>query len=287
MNPGAAKKARAGSPAEATGPADARAAMDPGRQFVRGTSPADWDAGTYSRVSTPQQDWSKAVLDRLELDGDETVLDAGCGSGDVTAELLERLPRGRVIAVDGSPSMVKLAAARLPAGRSEVICSDLTELQIDGGVDHAFSNAVFHWVGDHDRLFPALHRALRPGGRLVAQCGGRGNVARAERALGTVCRDPQFSGEVSGFESPWNFAGPAETEARLKAAGFDEAECWLEEQTARPEEPRAFLQASMLAQIKELLDDEKFEAFTDRMMSEMGDPGTFQYVRLNIVAERT
>jgi trans-aconitate 2-methyltransferase len=248
---------------------------------------ADWDAATYSRVSSPQRDWSRAVLERLALNGDETVLDAGCGSGEVTAGLLERLPEGRVIAVDGSPSMVEAAAALLPERRAEFLCRDLTSLDMDGSVDHAFSNAVFHWVADHDALFEGLHRALRPGGRLVAQCGGVGNVAEVEKALETVSREPGFADAVAGSGSPWNFAGPEETEVRLRAAGFSGAECWLEEQTARPPEPRAFLQASGLAQVGELLDPDAFEVFTDRMMAVMGQPETFQYVRLNIVAQRS
>lgn len=250
------------------------------------SAPADWDAATYSRVSSPQRDWSRPVLDRLALKGSETVLDAGCGSGEVTFELLERLPDGRVIAVDGSRSMVEAAAALLPGDRADFICRDLTSLDMEGDVDHAFSNAVFHWIADHDALFESLHRAIRPGGRLVAQCGGVGNVAEVEGALVQVCREPGFAEAVIGFESPWNFAGPEETEIRLRAAGFDEAECWLEEQLARPAEPRAFLQASCLAQIGELLDPEAFEAFTDRMIAVMGQPETFQYVRLNIVAQR-
>lgn len=251
------------------------------------TAPADWDAGTYSRVASPQRAWSDAVLDRLELEGSETVLDAGCGSGEVTSDLLARLPRGRVIAIDGSPSMVEATAALLPEDRVEVLCRDLTALDMDGSVDHAFSNAVFHWVPDHEVLFSGLHRAIRPGGRLVAQCGGSGNVREVEEALETVCRETAFTTDLDGFESPWNFAGPDETEARLLAAGFDEARCWLEEQVARPEEPRAFLQASGLAQVREVLDPEDFESFTDRMMAVMGQPETFQYVRLNIVAQRS
>jgi trans-aconitate 2-methyltransferase len=251
------------------------------------SAPADWDAATYSRVSSPQRQWSRAVLDRLDLNGGETVLDAGCGSGEVTAELLERLPEGRVIAVDGSRSMVEAAADLLPPDRTEVICCDLTSLEFESQVDHAFSNAVFHWVADHDRLFEGLGRAIRPGGRLVAQCGGSGNVAEVESALEAVCREPAFADAVAGFESPWNFTGPEETEVRLLAAGFESAECWLEEQVARPAEPRAFLQASGLAQVKEVLDPGSFEAFTDRMMAVMGQPQTFQYVRLNIVARRS
>src|SRR3954453_22257666 len=116
----------------------------------------DWDAGTYDRVSRPQQDWSSAVNDRLALRGDETVLDAGCGSGLVTEVLLESLPDGRVIAVDGSTAMVEQARERLDPARTTLVHSDLLELALDEEADAVFSNAVFHWVPDHPRLFERL-----------------------------------------------------------------------------------------------------------------------------------
>ena len=141
----------------------------------------DWDAATYDRVSTPQVEWAERVLDRLPLRGDETVLDAGCGSGRVTRMLLDRLPRGHVVAVDSTASMVEHAKAALDPERATVFQADLTELELDEPVDAVFSNAVFHWIRDHDLLFERLHAALRPGGRLVAQCGGQGNVERLHR----------------------------------------------------------------------------------------------------------
>jgi trans-aconitate 2-methyltransferase len=252
----------------------------------RETKPADWDAGTYSRVSIPQRVWSAAVLDRLPLGGAETVLDAGCGTGEVTEALLQKLPRGRVIAVDGSPSMVEKARERLPADRADVICRNLTELDMDQVADHAFSNAVFHWIKDHDRLFAQLFRAIRPGGLLVAQCGGRGNVAEKVHALATVRHEEPFRDAMEGFEDPWNFAGAEETAGRLENAGFAEVECSLEERVARPKDPRAFMQASGLAPVRQRMTPELFEQFTDRMMEVMGEPETFQYVRLNIKAMR-
>ena len=118
------------------------------------------------------------MLDRLELSGDETVLDAGCGSGRVTRLLVERVPRGRVIGVDASPSMIAKARESLAATRAtfDLIVSDLLDLELPEPVDVVFSNATFHWILDHRRLFERLHAALRPGGRMEAQCGGIGNV---------------------------------------------------------------------------------------------------------------
>jgi len=252
----------------------------------RETKPASWDTGTPTRVSIPQRVMSAAALDRLPLNGEETVLHVGCGTGEVTEALLAKLPEGRAIAVDGSPSMVEKAKERLPEDRVEVICCDLTELEMDGVADHAFSNAVFHWVDDHDRLFAGLFRAIRPGGLLVAQCGGEGNIAEIVTALDTVKAEEPWQGELAGFDAPWNFAGPDETTRRLEAAGFTEVECSLEKRAARPKDPRAFLQNSGLGPVRARLTPEMFNAFSDRMMEAMGQPETFQYVRLNIKARR-
>jgi trans-aconitate 2-methyltransferase len=178
----------------------------------------DWDANVYERISTPMEEMGKTVLDRLELRGDETVLDAGCGTGRVTALLQERLPNGRVIAVDGSQAMVEAARERLDPDRTEAFVADLTELELPEPVDAILSTATFHWIADHDRLFRRLYAALKPGGRLVAQCGGAGNIAEVLESIEIAARD--FP-EVEGW-SPWNFATPEETEVRLQAAGFSE-----------------------------------------------------------------
>lgn len=249
-------------------------------------TPADWDATKYARVATPQREWSDAVLSRLELEGDETVMDAGCGSGGVTAHLLERLPRGKVIAVDGSPSMVDKARETLGDDRVEYLCQDLATLQVSSRVDHVFSNATFHWIKDHDALFSRLRQAIEPGGMLVAQCGGRGNVAEVIDAMRQVNQEDPFAEHLAKVDHPWNFAGPDETEVRLIAAGFESADCWLEERVAHPEEPQAFFEASFLAPLGDLLPNALFQAYSDRMMEVMGQPDSFNYVRLNIEARR-
>src|SRR5215218_5903439 len=109
-----------------------------------------WDAATYDRVSAPQVAWSEAILDRLQLRGDEVVLDAGCGSGKVTGLLLERLPHGRVIALDADADMVRATSERFAGDeRVTVVHQTLTEMELPEPVDAVFSGATFHWVLDH------------------------------------------------------------------------------------------------------------------------------------------
>jgi trans-aconitate 2-methyltransferase len=244
----------------------------------------DWDAATYHRVSGPQVEMAGAVLDRLDLRGDETVLDAGCGSGRVTLMLLERLPRGHVVAVDQAASMVEHAREALPPDRTTVLQSSLTELVLDSPVDAVFSNAVFHWIADHDALFARMFAALRPGGRMVAQCGGRGNVARFHRAAREAAAEERFARWFEGWEGPWNFAGPDETAERLERAGFDAVETWLQPYPVAPDDPGDYLRTVCLGYHLERLPEELRDEYTEAVL-QRADP-ELDYVRLNIVARR-
>ena len=242
-----------------------------------------WDAATYDRVSEPQVAMALRVLERLPLRGDETVLDAGCGSGRVTELLLERLPRGRVIAVDQAASMVEHACERL-GGRAVVLQSDLTALELGEQVDAVFSNAVFHWIADHSALFQRLFASLRPGGRLVAQCGGAGNIEAFHRVARGVGAEEPFAPHLGAWRGPWNFAGAEETAAQLELAGFEEVKTWLEPYPVRPEDPRAYFRAVCLGPHLEQLPVELRERFVDEVYARAG--GELDYVRLNMDARR-
>jgi len=245
----------------------------------------DWDAASYDGLADPQEEWGRQVLERLELRGDETVLDAGCGSGRVTRLLVERLPQGKVVAVDGSPSMVEMVRSVLRP-QDEALLANLTELELDEPVDAVFSNATFHWVLDHDRLFRRLHAALRPGGRLEAQCGGEGNVAEFERAIDALSGDERFAPYLRGTLRPWKFAGVGETEVRLARAGFVGVRLWLERKRFQPPDPRGYLRASGLASHLERLPEDLHEPFVDAVTGSMPRPLVLDYVRLNISAQR-
>ena len=242
----------------------------------------DWDAATYDRIADPQTRWGSVVLDRLTLVGDERVLDAGCGSGRVTERLLERLPRGRAVALDASPAMVAEARRRLArfGDRVAYLVADLGgPLPIAEPVDAIVSTATFHWVPDHDALFRNLAAVLRPGGELVAQFGGAGNIASVMAVL---------AGIGDGWLGPAHFETPEATRERLEAAGFVGIEAWLspEPTTFEPGGPfETFLATVVLGPHLERLPEPERAAFVHEVASRLPGPA-LDYVRLNIVARR-
>jgi trans-aconitate 2-methyltransferase len=249
------------------------------------SSTRDWDATTYDRVSGPQQRWAAEQLERLALRGDEVVLDAGCGSGKVTLVLAARVPNGRVYAVDAAPSMVEHAREAL-GDRAVVSCQDLVELTLPEPVDLVFSNATFHWIQDHDALFSALHRNMKPGARLLAQCGGKGNVDRFRKLADEVAFSDRWARYFDGWLGPWNYANAEETATRLERAGFTDIETWLQERPTELDDPRAFVTTVCLVRHLDRIPAERRNAFVDEVLTRYGEPVVLDYVRLNMTARR-
>lgn len=218
-----------------------------------------WDAATYEQVADPQAQWAKEIVARSGIKRGEVVLDAGCGGGRVTQQLLELTPN--VIAVDADPNMVEKARETLPES-VPVYHQDLLELDIPDKVDVVFSCAVFHWITDHERLFERLHAVLKPGGRLVAQCGGYGNI---QNVLDVV-------GERPGR---WLYAKPDETEARLRGAGFRDARAWLEPKPTYVADMVKFVETVILHK------DPERHANAQRVAAQVDH---IDYVRLNMEA---
>jgi trans-aconitate 2-methyltransferase len=256
----------------------------------------EWNATSYHRVANPHVDWGKVVLERLPLRGDETVIDAGCGTGRLTELVLERLDRGRVIAVDQSANMLAQAEAHLAprfGDRVSFVQSDLLDLPYANEADIVFSTATFHWVKDHPALFARLYRALKPGGWLIAQCGGGPNIAQvAARAL-ELLRAAPFSAGNETWDGPWNFATADETVDRLEAAGFVHASAEVIHAPVVMEDAaayREFLGTVVLGtHLERLLDPQLREAFLDEMVAR-GAHDTpawlLDYWRLNLQGQR-
>jgi trans-aconitate methyltransferase len=259
--------------------------------------PPEWDASTYHRIADPHTDWGARVLDRLPLRGDELVVDAGCGTGRVTALLLERLPDGMVIGVDRSANMLREAAAWLKPrykNRVSFVQADLLKLRLRGQVDAVFSTATFHWIPDHPALFANLHRHLKPGGWLVAQCGGGPVLARLRARAEALMRSAPYQAYFEGWAGPWNFADDRLTGQRLEEAGFVEVETTLQETPLVLEDANAYrdylrtvIFGVHLDRIPEdALRHQFVEALTRQAASD-DPPYLLDYWRLNMRARRS
>lgn len=254
-----------------------------------------WDGAAYQAVSAPQHAWGKRVLDRLALDEPARVLDAGCGSGRVTREVLSRWPRAEVIGVDLSRSMLDAATASLVpefGARVRLRHGDLLALA-ERGLDAIVSTATFHWIPDHAALFRALFAALRPGGRLVAQCGGLGNLARLYGRARELDRTTPFARSLAAYAPPHRFAGVDETRAALVAAGFVDVDVWLAPEptpfASRDEYVRFVTTVVVRHELASLPDEALRAAYVDALAALAAldtPPFELDYVRLNLDARR-
>jgi trans-aconitate 2-methyltransferase len=242
----------------------------------------EWDASTYASLPLPHSRWGAGVIDQLDLAGTETVLDLGAGTGRDAQRLLELLPLGRVVAVDGSRQMLDELRRRIGAdARLNVVQADLREpLEVGEPADAAVSVATLHWIPDHDAVFQAVFGALRPGGQFVAEAGGEGNIAVFRQAVAAA------GGADEGRF--WNFAGVEETRDRLLAAGFVDVDVQLTPdpaRLARGEQLEAFIATVMLGPFLRELKPPGRRPFVHAVADHLAEP-VVDYVRLQLSARR-
>jgi trans-aconitate 2-methyltransferase len=256
----------------------------------------EWNATLYHQISAPQISWGKKVLSRVSLRGDERLLDAGCGTGRLTRDLLEALPKGQVVALDVSENMLNEARAYLEPdfhGRVEFVRCDFLDLPFDREFDGIFSTASFHWVLDHDRLFRNLHRALKPRGWLIAQCGGGKNIARLLARVYRLMESPAYAQCFAGYQSPWEYSDAETAALRLKNAGFEQIETNLEEtptQFSSAPEFHQFVENVILRHhLQRIPEAAVREEFMTELTNEFANANPsflIDYVRLNMKARR-
>jgi len=217
--------------------------------------PARWNAADYAANSTVQQSWARELIARLKLRGDEHILDVGCGDGKVTAEIARAVPQGAVTGMDASAEMIEFAQQTFPRakvpnlkfqicdareigpllftkkGKAEAkksVVSKSAPLSPLGrgegagvaGFDVVFSNAALHWVDDHEAFLRGAASVLKPGGRLVVSCGGKGNAHEVFLALRPEMRLKRWCGYFRNMPLPYFFYAPGDYEKWLPKHGF-------------------------------------------------------------------
>lgn len=182
-----------------------------------------WDPQDYSRHSANQQQWARELIAKLQLRGDERVLDIGCGDGKVTAEIAAQCGDGSVLGLDSSPDMIGFASNAFPVARHPNLCfvvGDAAALAFEREFDVVFSNAALHWVYDHRPILAGIFAALKPAGRAVLQMGGQGNADEVMDAALAVMGSPRWSAHFAGFSFRYGFHGPEQYRTWLMDAGL-------------------------------------------------------------------
>jgi trans-aconitate methyltransferase len=261
----------------------------------------DWDAQTYHKISNIQLLWGQELLASRQWNGDEIVLDAGCGSGRVTKIISSLVPKGRVYAVDLDQSMMSAAKSNLRHVKNiRFVLADISLLELTEEVDVVFSNAVIHWIADHYKLFSNLRKLLKDNGEMLIQCGGKGNLRETHRLLEEVRKKSEFIKYFTNWVTPWNFASEEETLVILEKIGFSHIRTKLTKKIAQfssSEEYKQFMQTVVMKPYLSYLptDDNLCirKAFVDAFLkrkefqtkfSNESNKWIADYVRLNISA---
>jgi len=187
------------------------------------SSKPKWNAADYAANSVVQQTWARELIAKLNLHGDEHVLDVGCGDGKVTAEIARILPRGSATGMDASPQMIEFARENFPATafpnlRFRVM--DAQKIKFDRQFDLVFSNAALHWADDHQAILRGAASVLKTGGRLMISCGGKGNADDVFTALRPEMRLKHWREFFKKMPTPYFFYAPADYEKWLPKFGF-------------------------------------------------------------------
>ncbi len=182
-----------------------------------------WNPEDYAKNSDAQLKWARELRQNLNLQGNESVLDVGCGDGKITADLATTLPRGRVTGVDSSPEMIAYATRTYPSKQYpnlSFVCVDARSLDFDQEFDLCFSNATLHWVDNHQAFLHGVSRSLRSGGRLVVSCGGQGDAADVLQVFSELVSNKSWKDYFDGFRNPYFFYGDQDYALWLEKAGF-------------------------------------------------------------------
>lgn len=255
-----------------------------------------WDAKTYDKVSSNVQlEWGRKLIEKRKWIGNEIVMDAGAGSGNLTKILADKVPQGLIYAVDDDPNMVEQAMSNLSSYKNvQVIHSSMDKVNLPTKVDVIFSNAALHWVLDQESVFLYFWQLLKPnGGELLIEYGGHGNVERAVSVIFKLMRSNQFKAHFVNWKQSWYFPKPDEIEIMLERSRFRDIQVNLSKRTTSFSDRREFAFFVKTVIMKPFLgylpDAKKKEEFLDAFLKEIELSGwkwSLDYMRLGIFARK-
>jgi trans-aconitate methyltransferase len=190
-------------------------------EHERATSPQTWDAALYDDKHSFVWKYGANLIELLAPQPGERILDVGCGTGHLTAKMAEA--GALVVGIDKSPDMIESARLKYPTLGFEVL--DAADCSFDEPFDAIFSNAALHWMLEPERVITCMARALKPGGRFVAEFGGKGNIKAIIAAVHRALRTAGFAPNAETLF--WYYPSIGEYAALLERHGFEVASAWL------------------------------------------------------------
>jgi trans-aconitate 2-methyltransferase len=255
-----------------------------------------WDAHTYDKVSSNVQlQWGRKLLEKKRRwIGNEIVMDAGAGSGNLTKILADKVPQGQIYAVDADSNMVHQAKSNLSGCRNvQVIHSSMDDVNLPTEVDVIFSNSALHWILDQESVLSHFWRLLKPNGELLIECGGHGNVERALSVIFKIMQSDQFREHFVNWKQSWYFPKPDETERLLQKARFKDIQVNLSNQTTTFSDHESFANFVKTVIMNPFLgylpDAKKKDQFVDAFLNEFEQSGgawSLDFMRLDIFAKK-
>jgi len=258
-----------------------------------------WRPEKYERSSSAQKLWAEELIRKIEIDGSERVLDIGCGDGKITAGIADLVPNGSVLGIDSSGEMVRFAMEKFPPEIHKNLRfaeADARDLHFDEEFDLVVSFATLHWIWDHRPVLRGIERALKPGGRIFLQFGGRGNAAAPLGIADEMTGEERWRSYFEGFDFRYAFFGPEEYRAWLEEAGLLPQRVELIPKEMIQPNPEAFASwiettwHPYLERVPEGLRRDFISEIVDRYLSEhpLDDEGRVHVgmVRLEVVAEK-
>jgi len=182
-----------------------------------------WDAKDYAKNSQNQFQWAKELIPKLKLQGNEDLLDIGCGDGKITAKIAKCQPNGRAVGIDSSTQMIKLAKSNFPKKDHSNLnfqVMDARKLEFNQEFDLIFSNATLHWIVDQKPVLKGVQRSLKKKGRLIMQMAGKGNAQDIIALLSDLLTESPWKQFFGGFAFPYGFFSAEEYRGFLVEAGL-------------------------------------------------------------------